>query len=393
MNPKPRIAIVVSHPIQHFCPQYASFAGLEIADIKVFFASALGYKKYHDPGFGQQISWENLYLDEFEHVFLNNGAVIQPSKNIDAAELEPALDLYAPNLLIVYGYYQKLQRRAYTWARKHHVPLAYISDSERKQKRKIFREIIKYPLLFKYFSGIRFFLTVGNANESFYAFYGVPSKKLIRMHFSIDRRIYIKAYENKSALRALTRNKFDIGADEIVLSVVGKLVHWKSQQDIIKAMQALEGSGIVYHLLIIGSGPMLEECRQTAAALVKNKVHFAGFVKPDELPGYYAATDIYIHPAAMEPHSLSISEAIYMGCPVIISDRCGSYGPTDDVQESKNGFVYAFGNIGELENKIKWISTHPTERAAFAAYSHNIAVRFQEQSHHQVLIELLKHLN
>jgi glycosyltransferase involved in cell wall biosynthesis len=213
------------------------------------------------------------------------------------------------------------------------------------------------------------------------------------MHFSIDKRMYEKAYENKAALRKEVRNNFSIQNNDIVLSVVGKLVHWKNQQDIIKAMQLLEGSGTVYHLLIIGSGPMLEEWQQMAASLVSNKVHFAGFVKPGELPGYYAATDIYVHPAAIEPHSLSISEAIYMGCPVIISDRCGSYGPADDVQESKNGFVYKFGDIRDLAQKIKWLTMHPAERTAFAAYSHNTGVSFQAQSHQQVLYDLVKQLN
>ena len=388
-----KIAIVVSHPIQHFCPQYASFSRLGIAGVRVFFASALGHKKYYDQGFGQQVAWNNLYLEEFDHVFLNGDAVIEPSKNIDAPALDDALDDYTPSILIVYGYYQQLQRRAHAWARRNHVPMAYIADSERKQKRNVLKELIKYPFLYKYFSGIRYFLTVGNANEDFYRYYGVAGKKFIPMHFSIDKRVYENAYENKSSLRQAVREKFRIAENDIVLSVVGKLVAWKNQQHIIKAMQTLENSGMVYHLLIVGSGPLLDECKQTAASLVNNKVHFAGFVAPEDLPGYYAATDIYIHPASIEPHSLSVSEAIYMGCPVIVSDRCGSYGPTDDVQEGRNGTVYEFNDITVLAEKIKWMASHPLVLKKFALHSHNIAVQFQQQSHQQVLIELLKQLN
>ena len=51
-------------------------------------------------------------------------------------------------------------------------------------------------------------------------------------------------------------------------------------------------------------------------------------------------------------HSLSISEAIYMGCPVIISDKCGSYGETDDVQVNKNGFVFECENVVQLKSYI-----------------------------------------
>lgn len=61
----------MSHPIQHFCPMYASWASIEGIDLKVFFGSNLGAVKYVDPNFGKEIVWSNLYLDEFKHEFLN----------------------------------------------------------------------------------------------------------------------------------------------------------------------------------------------------------------------------------------------------------------------------------------------------------------------------------
>ena len=65
---KIRVALVVSHPIQHFCPQYVSFAeNINIA-FKVFSYFALGLRKYYDPNFKKEISWENLKLDQFDHV-------------------------------------------------------------------------------------------------------------------------------------------------------------------------------------------------------------------------------------------------------------------------------------------------------------------------------------
>ena len=48
LETKLKIAIVVSHPIQHFCPQYVSFAKNKDIELKVFFGSALGHKKYTD---------------------------------------------------------------------------------------------------------------------------------------------------------------------------------------------------------------------------------------------------------------------------------------------------------------------------------------------------------
>lgn len=389
MDKKLKLAIVVSHPIQHFCPQYSSFASDDTVELKVFFASSLGYKQYHDPNFGKLISWNNLRLDTFDHEFLNEGRSIQSDKNIDAPEVEERLTKFNPDVVIIYGYFQKLQRRVYRWARKKDVALAYISDSERNRDTSFFREVLKYPFLYWFFSKVKFFLTVGDVNEAYYRYYGVSQKKFIRMHFPIDIKMYEESFSNKAALRNELRSRFNINDEEIVLSVVGKLVEWKNQCDIIKSMVQLEKEGIFLHLFVLGSGGMMEKWKSEADKLRQSKVYFMGFVQPEELPGFYAATDIYIHPAKLEPHSLAISEAIYMGCPVIISDKCGSYGPTDDVQVNNNGFIFECGNITDLSKKIKKLTSNHLLRIEYGEYSHSIAIDFQNQSHSGVLKDIV----
>src|ERR1700744_2770781 len=136
MNPhRMKLAIIISHPIQHFCPQYASLAKRPDLQVKVFFASTLGYKQYMDANFGRPIAWNNLRLEEFDHEFLNGGEALPADKHLDAPALGKALEAFAPELVLLHGYFQKYQRRAYRWARRHAVPLAYISDSERRHKR------------------------------------------------------------------------------------------------------------------------------------------------------------------------------------------------------------------------------------------------------------------
>ena len=379
---------MVSHPIQHFCPQYASFAKNENVTIRVFFASTLGYKKYYDVNFDREISWNNLYLDEFDHVFLNNGNIIQADKNIDSPDLDQSLALFKPDILIIYGYFQKLQRRAYKWALENKAPIAYISDSEQRQKQSFIKRSLKYLYLRNFFSRINYFLSVGDANEEYYRSHGVTRNKIIRMHFPINIRLYEHAYEERNSLAGRIRQKYNVSDSDVVLSVGGKLVAWKRQADIIKALQKLENETHVFHLFIIGSGPMFDELREMSGTLKRNKVHFTGFVMPEELPAYYAASDIYIHPAEVEPHSLSISEAIFMGCPAIISDRCGSYGLHDDVQVGKNGFVYPVGNIDELVNRVKAIVNNPDLKASFGDMSHALARDFQQCSHKHAISRL-----
>lgn len=385
-----KIAIVVSHPIQHFCPQYVSFAENTSIELKVFFGSALGYKKYTDTNFKTEIAWDNLELDKFNHTFLNGDAVLQAGKDLDAPNLEPELTQFAPDLLIGYGYFQKLQRRARRWALKNKVGYAYISDAEGRQQRSQLKGIVRSFMLNRYFKTIDHFLTVGDANEAYYRRYNVPGHKILRMHFPIDLRQYRACFENRAALGARIRGQYSIADDEIVLSVVGKLTPWKNQDHIIRALYLLEKKDIKIHLFILGSGEMDAVWKQAAATLVKSKVYFPGFISITELPAYYAATDIYVHPASVEPHSITISEAVYMGCPVILSDRCGSYGISDDVDPMKNGIVFPFGNMDALAAAIESLIKDKSKRLAFSAASHIRAVKFQEMAHYRIIEKLLE---
>ncbi|MGN6266142.1 MAG: glycosyltransferase family 4 protein [Ginsengibacter sp.] len=389
MKNKIRIAIVSSHPIQHLCPQYVSFSHYDQVKCKVFFGSALGLRKYMDQNFGQEIYWNNLNLDRFNHHFLNGDKIIQPDKNLDADTLEKELENYHPDMVFTYGYFQKLQRRTYRWAIRNDVPLVYISDSELRHRTNRFKQFVMSLYLRRYFSPISYFLTMGDANEEYYRKHSVSASKMIRMHYPIDFNTYKRAYQEKENLRRITRNKYGISENEIVLSVVGKLVPWKNQDHIIDAMTLLEEEGILVHLFILGSGEMKDVWELKAKQLKKSKVYFTGFVNSDQLPSYYAATDVYVHPASLEPHSVAISEALIMGCPIVLSDRCGSYGKTDDVQVGKDGYVFEFGNTKDLAEKIRLLITDQAKRESFGKYAHELGMQFQENSHSGFLEKLL----
>lgn len=103
-----RLAIVVSHPIQHFCPQYSSWARLDGVDLRVFFASRQGLDTYHDKDFAEPVRWEGLALD-FPHEFLPGAGDRPVTAALDAPEAEERLAGFRPHAVCVYGYAQPLQ--------------------------------------------------------------------------------------------------------------------------------------------------------------------------------------------------------------------------------------------------------------------------------------------
>jgi len=377
---KPKIAIVISHPIQHFCPQYAGLARSDQWELKVFFASTAGYKSYFDKNFGKQISWNNLEM-EYSHLFLNDGREVAINDSIDAPELDRELDAFSPDTVMVYGYSKKYHRRAYNWALRNNKPIMYMSDSELRHKRNVLRNLVKKIYLPQYFNKVDLFFSVGNANEEYLQYYGADPLKFIRSSFPVNVEKFKAAYENRRSLGVSIREKHGIVADAIVLSVVGKLIDIKAHDKLIEAVKLLDGSDTKLSLLIIGSGPTENSLKKLAASVTGQQIIFTGFINVDELPAYYAATDIYVHPSHVEPHSLSISESMYMGCPQIISDKCGSWGATDDLRPGINGLVYRSESPQELAAAIARLAHNPGLREWFGSNSREIAVSSQKDIH------------
>lgn len=381
-----RLAIVLSHPIQHFCPLYAAWARSPDWDIHVFFGSRAGAVPYKDVNFGRTITWKGLGLDQFDHTFLNGDAVPVVSSALDAPSLERELDTFAPTALLTYGYDQRLQRRAQAWAQRRRVPVIFFSDGELRHPRPMWKAALKSILVPAFLHRIDWFIVTGNANEEYYRHYGVPATKMIRGSYPIDRHVYREAHGNRTALRKASRRRLGVDDDVCVVAMVGKLVAWKRQGDLIEAVARMTAGRAA--ALVIGTGPKQAEWEALSRSHGPQRSIFTGFVTAEQLPEFYAAADIYVHASEKEPHSVAVSEAIFMGLPVVVSNRCGSHGMDDDVRPGVNGFVYPCGDVATLAAQLDWLAAHADAREAMGRASHLIASRQQDVTYDTLLTTL-----
>jgi hypothetical protein len=66
----PRVAHLVSHPVQYYAPLYRELARRDAIDLTVFFYSAATIAAYHDPGFGRTVRWDRELLDGYPRAVL-----------------------------------------------------------------------------------------------------------------------------------------------------------------------------------------------------------------------------------------------------------------------------------------------------------------------------------
>lgn len=388
---KRRLAIVLSHPIQHFSPLYATWAASSQWAIHVYFGSRVGADPYFDRNFGQVVSWSGLGLERYPHTFLNGTAAIPVTNDLDAISLDEQLDAFRPSAVLSYGYNQRLQRRAQSWARRRGVPIVFFSDGELRHRRPLWKRAIKALVVPRLFQAIDWFIVTGNANEEYYRYYGVPAARMLRGSYPIDRDAYREAYKSRDVLRLRARARLGVQEDEVVVAMVGKLVPWKRQIDLIAAVGQVTMTRAV--AVLVGTGPMEEAWRKEADGLARNRAVFAGFTPSGDLPELYAAADIYVHTSSKEPHSVAVSEAVYMGLPVVISDRCGSYGMDDDVQHGLNGIVYSCGSIEQLASTLDNLGGDVSLRREMGLRSHEIGRRNQHVIYDEVLETLARVLD
>jgi glycosyltransferase involved in cell wall biosynthesis len=374
-----KVAVVVSHPIQHFCPLYAALTTAARIELRVFFASTAGATPYFDAHFAQTISWQKDLLHGFAYEFLPGAQPeIRYGESIDNGSIASRLGQFNPDAVIIYGIWHRISRRALWWSKRHKKACLLISDGELKQRRTIWTRLRKRITLPAILSQLDGFLTVGDANEAYYRHYGVPTAKLFRCPFPVDEKRFVDAARERELSSAAIRTSLGLSDRHVIGMSVGKLTERKAVADVVCAIGSLLETGRVnekrFHFLIAGDGPERGRLEQLTRTRASKAISIIGYKSADELPAYYQSVDFLVHPSASDPHPLAVSEAVVSGLPVLVSDIIGSIGPSDDAQPGTNAVVFPQGNIAALAEGLHLLATNESVRAKLANGSTRVAV-------------------
>ena len=136
---------------------------------------------------------------------------------------------------------------------------------------------------------------------------------------------------------ASIREKHGLEDNEIILHV-GRVSEEKNLGLVLDSMQILKKKRPSAKLLVVGNGP----ARELYMAQVKEKhledhVIFAGFVPNEELPKYYAASDMFVLASKFETLGIVMTEALASGKPVAgINYRV----IPDIIKNGSNGYLF-----------------------------------------------------
>ncbi|MCU1286849.1 MAG: hypothetical protein JWO13_3199 [Acidobacteriales bacterium] len=350
-----RIAVVVSHPIQHFAPWYREVAKLPEVDLKLFYCCDWGSEKYHDPQFGVEIKWDIPLLEGYNYEFLPikkrpNSMSFWELDNPTAVE---ALNNFDPNVVLVHGYASRTNWRVARWTKNSRKPLLIYSDSNSGQSIPAWKRMAKRVIVGFFYRHVDGALYVGDNNYAYHSQYGIPKGRLFRGTLPVDRTALLNAAPNVGQARRRIRETLEIPQDAFVVLLCGKLTPGKRPMDLVKALhQCSDIFGF-----IVGDGPerpaVEEYCKQNE---LKN-VRCTGFVNQAQIANYYAAADCLAVTSEKDSHPLVITEAATFGLPVVASDAIGCIGAEDTTRDGENAIVYPCGDIEALKNALVRLSS------------------------------------
>ncbi len=368
MMSRPRLAYLVSHPIQYQAPLLRRISTETNIDLTVFFCSDLSAQTYVDAGFGQAVQWDVPLLEGYRYEFLpaignrRRLSFFRPLNYGLATRLESgkfdALWLHG------WGYWSHLH--AIHAARRLGIKVLMRGESGLHLDQPTgVRSSVKQALLRYLTMRVDGFLAIGTLNSEFYRKQGVQPERIYQVPYAVDNAFFQARAAEASISRESLRQQLGLEAGRPVILYASKMTPRKRADDLLEAYRRLSPNGNVEprpYLLFIGDG----ELRPALAARVRelgwHSVRFLGFKNQTELPTYYDLCDVFVLPSVQEPWGLVINEVMNAGKAVIVSDEVGC-GP-DLVKHGENGHVFRAGDIDDLHRVLRETFADP-ERAVF----------------------------
>ena len=138
------------------------------------------------------------------------------------------------------------------------------------------------------------------------------------------------------------------GRDRDLVAYVGRVKSYKSIDHFLRAA-ALVRDHRKIEVMVVGDGDARKGL-ETLARKLQIKATFTGFVSETEKYRLYARARVVVQPSIKEGWGLTAVEAQACGTPVVCAD---SPGLREVVNEGQSGFLYPYGDIPRLAQRIQ----------------------------------------
>jgi len=175
--------------------------------------------------------------------------------------------------------------------------------------------------------------------------------------------------------------------DERIIFFAGRLVPYKGLEYLLEAFSALCERRNDLRLVLLGTGPLIADLRRRVRVMhLGEMVRFIASVSEEELPRFYAASDVVVMPSRSRSEGFCISALQGMACgKPIVATRVG--GVPFLVRDEKTGILVEPKDWRQLFSAISRILENPALAARMGRAGRRRAERFFSWSRVAEMIE------
>jgi len=336
---EPRLAIVLSHPVQYYSPLFKALA--KAIKLKVFYCFNPTSSQQGKDGFGISFKWDIDLLEGYENEFLKNVS-LSPSSSVssgcDTPEIGKSIENFGATHVVTFGWHLKSYHQALDYCKSNSIPIAVRGDSKKDNSQSYIKRILKniyYPFFLNRYDA---FLSVGQENRKYLKSFSISEDKIIFSPHAVDQDFWSGEMKKK---------------DKFVFIWVAKFIPLKRPNDVIDAFLKLYDERQDVELRMVGTGPLLDACR--IAASFCDAIKFMGFQNQLDLRDQYLESDVLVLSSDSETWGLVVNEAFSIGLRVIVSSEVGCAG---DLISENTGFVYKVADVEELYSTMRLMVLH-----------------------------------
>lgn len=229
------------------------------------------------------------------------------------------------------------------------------------------------------------------------AFWTKDNEKLAKKSHFVWNGLDVAQKQNTSQekITSIRKDFFEVGENELVIALVGRINSWKGQQLLLEAFCKIAAQHQNTKLVFIGSAPPNQEIFEIE---LKNKIKDFSLSKrvviipfQEDIWKFWDSIDIAVVPSTEpEPFGMVAIEAMLSKKPVIAAKHGGL---TEIVLPNETGILFEPGKVLALVSALETLINDPEKRTRFGINGYNRTVNhFSLQKHVEKFEEIFENL-
>lgn len=142
---------------------------------------------------------------------------------------------------------------------------------------------------------------------------------------------------------------------QVVFLFCGQMIARKGVDILLEAFQRVGGAA---RLLLVGREAELPQLLAPLPAHVRERITYAGFQSPENLPRFFGLADVFVLPSRYDGWGVVVNQALGAGLPILCSDMVGA--GRDLVEDGVNGARFPAGDAAALAEKMQRFIVQPS---------------------------------